>query len=283
MNDTDQEKCRIITVGALNFKVCVQGKGQPLLLLHGFPDDQNIWQKVVPLMVDQGYQVITFDQRGCGESDAPVGRKHYKIRAIVDDIPSILDQLNISEPVALVSHDWGAVVGWGLSLFHPKRVKAHVVISVGHPQSYGRAGFNQKFIKGFYTLWFQFTGLTEYYLLHGGFNRWLSRHDDEAGVLKRMSRPGRLTAALNWYRANFIDILFSKWPSCTVPTLGVWSSEDPYLTEAQMCNSKQYMDAQWQYQRIDGIGHWVPQDAPEQITELACNWFNQHNSASKPH
>jgi len=276
MNDFTQDKARIITVGALKFKVCIQGEGEPLLLLHGFPDDQNVWQKVVPLMVEQGYKVITFDQRGCGESDAPVGRKHYKIRTIVEDIPGILDALNISDPVALMSHDWGAVIGWGLSLFHPERVKAHVAISVGHPQSYGRAGFRQKFIKGFYTLWFQLTGVTEYYLLHGGFSRWLSRYNDEADVLKRMSRPGRLTAALNWYRANFIDILFSKWPHCVVPTLGVWSSDDAYLTEAQLCNSEKYMDAQWQYSRIDGAGHWVPQDAPEKLSELASKWFAQH-------
>ena len=275
MHDAPQENCRTITVGALNFKVCVHGEGKPLLLLHGFPDDQTSWQKITPLMVAQGYQVITFDQRGCGESDAPVGRKHYKIRTIVDDIPGILDQLNISQPVAVMSHDWGAVIGWGLSLFHPKRVKAHVAISVGHPQSYGRAGVYQKFVKGFYTLWFQLPGLAEYYLLHGGFSRWLSRHDDVAGVLKRMSRPGRLTAALNWYRANFTSILFSSWPRCTIPTLGVWSSDDPYLTEAQLSNSEKYMDAPWQYLRVEDAGHWIPQDAPEQLAEAAGKWFER--------
>ena len=232
------ECCKFIKVGALNFKVCVQGEGKPLLLLHGFPDDHTVWQKVVPLMVDKGYQVIFFDQRGCGESDAPVGRKHYKIRAIVDDIPGILDQLSINQPVSLISHDWGAVIGWCLCLFYPERIRAHVAISVGHPQSYGRAGLKQKLYKGFYTLWFQIAGLAEYYLMHGGFNRWLSRHDDSAGVLKRMSRPGRLTAALNWYRANLIDILFAKWPRCKVPTLGIWSSEDPYLTEEQLSHSE---------------------------------------------
>jgi len=273
MHDAPQETCRTITVGALNFKVCVHGEGKPLLLLHGFPDDQTSWQKITPLMVAQGYQVITFDQRGCGESDAPMGRKHYKIRTIVDDIPGILDQLNISQPVAVMSHDWGAVIGWGLSLFHPKRVKAHVAISVGHPQSYGRAGVYQKFVKGFYTLWFQLPGLAEYYLLHGGFSRWLSRHDDVTSVLKRMSRPGRLSAALNWYRANFTSILFSTWPRCTIPTLGVWSSDDSYLTEAQLCNSEKYMDAPWRYLRIDGAGHWIPQDAPEQLAEAAGKWF----------
>lgn len=276
MKEIHETHTQFITVGELKFKVCVHGEGKPVLLLHGFPDDQKVWHKVVPLMTDHGYQVITFDQRGCGESDAPVGRKHYKIRKIVDDIPNILDALTIQSPVAVISHDWGAVIGWGLSLYYPERVKAHVAISVGHPQSYGRAGFQQKFIKGFYTLWFQLTGVTEYYLLHGGFSRWLSRHDDEAGVLKRMSRPGRLTAALNWYRSNLVDILFSKWPRCSVPTLGIWSSDDAYLTEAQLCDSEKYMDGPWDYRRIEGAGHWVPQDEPEQIAKIACGWFNQH-------
>lgn len=275
MNNKPECQLHTLELRGLGFKVQTSGSGKPVLLLHGFPDDHQVWHPLIPLLVDFGYQVISFDQRGCGDSDAPVGRKHYKIRQLVDDIPGILEQLNIDEPVRVISHDWGAVIGWGLSLFYPERVSSHVVLSVGHPQSYGRAGLEQKLVKGLYTLWFQFNGLAECYLQRGGLARWLKRHDDKARVLKRMARPGRLSAALNWYRANILDILFAKWPRCEVPTLGIWSSDDPYLTEKQMQYSEHYMDANWQYFRLNDIGHWIPLEAPVQLAEKAHEWFKQ--------
>lgn len=128
-----------------------------------------------------------------------------------------------------------------------------VAISVGHPQAYGRAGFEQKFGKGSYTLGFQLRGLAEAWFLRNrarGLRNWLaSRHPDPEAVVSAMSRPGRLTAGMNWYRANLVDVLFGAWPRCTVPVLGMWSSGDRYLTEAQMTNSARLVDAAWEYRR----------------------------------
>ncbi len=91
-----------------------------------------------------------------------------------------------------------------------------------------------------------------------------------------MSRPGRLTAGLNWYRANLRRVLFSSWESCTVPTLGVWSSGDHFLAEDQMRDSQRRMQAPWRYERIEGAGHWLPLEQPERVAELALEWFSQH-------
>jgi pimeloyl-ACP methyl ester carboxylesterase len=262
-----------LVAGEHTFHVFTRGEGEPLLLLHGFPDDLDMWQHVIPRMVGAGYQVIAFDQRGYGDSDAPVGRKYYTIEQIVSDIPLVLDALGIVRPVCLMAHDWGAVIGWCFCMAHPERVRSQVAISVGHPQSYGSAGLQQKLVKGFYTLWFQLPGLAEYMLLHGGMRRWLSGHRQVDNCIERMARPGRLTAALNWYRANFIDILFRRWSRCNTPTLGIWSDGDGFLTESQMTNSRRYMDARWSYQRIDNASHWIPLDKPEELAELAVNWF----------
>jgi pimeloyl-ACP methyl ester carboxylesterase len=56
-----------------------------------------------------------------------------------------------------------------------------------------------------------------------------------------------------------------------VPTLGIWSSDDSVLTEAQMVNSKKYMDASWSYQRLIG-GHWIPLEQPKVLSEVVCDW-----------
>lgn len=270
---------QFVHIGEIRFRVFVAGAGQPLLLLHGFPDDITVWRRMVPGLVQAGYQVFAFDQRGCGETNAPSGVEHYTIRRIVDDILPVLNALGVRQSLRVIGHDWGAPIAWALAFTYPERVKAMVVVSVGHLRSYGRAGFEQKFVRGFYTLWFQLRGIAEWYLLRQGgqgMRRWMRNHPEAGHAIANMSRPGRLSAALNWYRANLLDILFRAWPRCKVPTLGVWSEHDPFLTEAQMRNSGTLMDAPWDYQRIEDCGHWIPLDAPERLNQLAISWFKQH-------
>ena len=268
-----------VQIGAMNFRAFVIGSGKPVLLLHGFPDDLSVWRKVIPGLVDAGYQVIAFDQRGCGESDAPHGAKHYTIRKIVDDIPLILAAFDLRGKVAVIGHDWGSVIGWAFALWYPERVAALVAISVGHPQSYGRAGIEQKLGRGFYTLWFQLSGFAEWHLLRRkgqALRAWMRHHENASEAVLRMSRPGRLSAALNWYRANLIGIVFDRWPHCRVPTLGVWSDRDALLTEAQMQNSSAFVSADWRYERVDHCGHWIPLDAPDKLVALAVAWFRKY-------
>jgi len=266
-----------ISARGLTFRVSDQGVGEPVLLLHGFPDDLEVWSQVTPLLLAAGYRVIAFDQRGCGESDIPDAVEHYAIRQIVDDIPALLAELGIREPVYVMGHDWGSAIAWAFALYYPESVRALVAVSVGHLHSYGHAGLQQKLLKGFYTLWFQLRGLAEWYLLKGGgLARWLGNQPDAERIIQRMARPGRLTAGLNWYRANLLPVLTGSWPRCTRPTLGIWSSEDKFLTEAQMRDSAAQLDAPWGYQRIEGCGHWIPKEQPERLAELAIAWFGQY-------
>jgi len=268
--------CRVQARG-LAFRVFDQGSGTPLLLLHGFPDDLHIWDRVIPALLQAGYRVIAFDQRGCGESAMPAGVAAYRLREIVDDIPAVLEARGISEPVLVMGHDWGAAVAWALALFHPQRVRALVAVSVGHWHCYGRAGLQQKLGKGLYTLWFQLRGGAEWYLLRGGgLARWLGNEPDAAQIILRMSRPGRLTAGLSWYRAALLPVMFGHWPRISRPTLGIWSDGDRFLSEAQMRNSSTQMDAEWAYERIDGCGHWIPKEQPQRLARLAIDWFAKH-------
>jgi len=272
-NETD---CQFVHVNSLRLRIFDKGEGKPLLLLHGFPDDLTVWKKIVPLLVQAGYRVIAFDQRGFGESDMLESKQDYRISSIVSDIPALLDSLSIKEPVFVMGHDWGAVIAWAFSLAYPERIRASVNISVGHPESYRRSGVSQKILKGFYTLWFQLNGLAEFYLENGGLKRWLGRHPEPNVAIEKMLRPGRLRAGLTWYRANLSRILFQRWPNCKVPTLSVWSVWDDYLTQKQVLNSQKYMSAEWAYYEMECTGHWIPLEKPELLSEKVINWFQQY-------
>jgi pimeloyl-ACP methyl ester carboxylesterase len=270
-------KTSAVRAGGIELNVQTEGDGPVVVLLHGFPDSLHMWRRVVPHLLQAGHRVVAIDQRGFGSSAVPQGRTHYGIDQLVADVTAVLDALGLRDPVHLMGHDWGAVVTWCLCIMHPQRVRSAVAISVGHPRAYARAGLEQK-RKGLYTLGWQFPGLAERWLAANDWVRmrhWLRQNPDADACVRDLARPGRLTAGLNWYRANLVPVLGRRWPACPVPMLGIWSSEDHCLAEDQMAGSERYMAAPWRYQRIDGAGHWLPLERPAQVAQLAAEWFGK--------
>jgi pimeloyl-ACP methyl ester carboxylesterase len=251
------------------------GRGPPVLLLHGFPDSSELWNDVAPHLVAAGHHVIAPDLRGFGGSDAPAAVGEYALGHVVADLRALIVRLTADQAVHVIGHDWGAVAGWCLALEHRQVVRSLVALSVGHPREYAVAGVEQK-LKGIYTLAWQVPGIAERWLAQGGFaglRGWGRQHPRIDACIDDMTRPGRLTAGLNWYRANLRRVLFGRWETCAVPTLGVWSSGDHFLAEDQMRNSQRRMAAAWRYERIDDAGHWLPLERPEQIARLALDWI----------
>src|SRR5262245_36605960 len=121
-----------INVGTLNFNVVHEGSGEPVLLLHGFPDSSHLWRNQIPALVDAGFRVVAPDLRGFGDSDKPLETEAYGVPAIVEDVVGILDRLDVRR-AHVVGHDWGAAVAWALTALHPERVSRLVALSVGHP------------------------------------------------------------------------------------------------------------------------------------------------------
>jgi pimeloyl-ACP methyl ester carboxylesterase len=263
-----------IPANGIELNVVVAGDGPPVLLVHGFPDCHDVWRQQIPALVAAGYRVIAPDTRGCGDSDAPAGREHYRLDLLVSDLVAVLDALCVGK-VRLVAHDWGAVIGWYFAVRHPERVDRYAALSVGHPTAYAKGPLEQK-LKGWYTLFFQLRGIAEWLLRLGHWKLFRSviRFDEEAPhCIARLARPGRLTAAINYYRANLWTILFRPLPKAKVPVMGVWSDGDAFLAEGQMVDSKRYVDAPFRYERVDGANHWLQLTAPERVNALLLDYL----------
>lgn len=268
---------RAVQLADLQINVLDAGAGPPVLLLHGFPDSLELWREVTPRLVAAGHRVIAPDLRGFGDSHAPRGRRQYAMNLVLREIVALLERLAVREPVRIVGHDWGAAIAWCLASTSPERVASSVVLSLGHPREYAWAGLEQK-RKGAYTLFWQLPGIAETQLSRNdwaGLRHWARHHPDVDRCVRDLARPGRLTAGLNWYRANVAPVVYGRWPQCGVPTLGVWSSGDHCLAEDQMRNSARRMAAPWRYVRIDGATHWLPLEEPERIAGLALDWFSE--------
>jgi pimeloyl-ACP methyl ester carboxylesterase len=260
---------RRIRVGDLELNVIVEGEGPDVLLVHGFPDDHTVWREQIPALVAAGYRVIAPDTRGCGESEMAATTVDYRIDRLVADLVGVLDAVG-ARKVRLVGHDWGAVQAWQLALRHPERVHDYVALSVGHPAAYARGGLTQK-LRGYYIGVILLRGVAELLLSSFDYALWRAMFgfpEEFEHCRQRLTRPGRLTAGLRYYRANVGMILQRERLRANVPVLGIWSDGDRFLVERQMTASARYCDAGFDYIRVDGANHWLQLNAPQRVNAL---------------
>ncbi len=265
-----------VDVGGVGTEYEVTGDGRPVVLLHGFPDSGRLWRHQVPALALAGFQAIVPDLRGYGRSDKPEDVSAYSISLLAADVLAILADLRIPK-AHLVGHDWGAALAWGLASLAPDRVDHLAVLSVGHPATFRRTPRQRE--KSWYMLLFQFPGVAERWLSGddwANFRNWAG-HPDADEVIAELEANGSLTPGLNWYRANVPPESWvappPKLPPVQAPTMGVWSTGDIALTEAQMTDSAENVAGPWRYERLDGPGHWMQLEAPEQVNALLLDFL----------
>ena len=150
---------RRVAGAGVELAVLDEGRGPPVLLIHGFPDSSRLWRHQVPALVGAGLRVVAPDPRGFGESDRPEAVEEYAIGRSMADMVALLDGLGV-ERARVVGHDWGAVVAWALAASAPDRVERLVALSVGHPARARRRTLADR-ERGWYMLLFQFAGVAE--------------------------------------------------------------------------------------------------------------------------
>ncbi|XP_022934347.1 uncharacterized protein LOC111441540 [Cucurbita moschata] len=152
-----------VKTNGIKLHVAVAGAGQPVLLLHGFPELWYSWRHQIDFLSSTGYRAIAPDLRGYGDSDAPPSSDKYTALHIVGDLVGMLDEMGI-EKVFLVGHDWGALIAWYFCLFRPDRIKSAVILSVQYfprtPTPFIQ-GFKAALGNQFYMVRFQEPGKAE--------------------------------------------------------------------------------------------------------------------------
>jgi pimeloyl-ACP methyl ester carboxylesterase len=265
-----------IEVDGVGLEVEDTGGGTPVLFLHGWPDSGRLWREQVPALTGAGFRCIVPDLRGFGASDKPKEVDAYALPTLVGDVAGLLDQLDVSR-AHVVGHDWGAALGWVTASLLADRVDHLVAISVGFPAAFATAGLAQR-EKSWYMLLFQFRDVAEQWLSMDNwrnFREWAG-HPDADEVIAVLEK-GTLTPGLNWYRANVApETLLTgppPLPPVQAPTMGVWSSGDVALTEAQMTGSQPFVAGPWRYERIEEVGHWVPLEAAGTLNRLLLDFL----------
>jgi pimeloyl-ACP methyl ester carboxylesterase len=277
-----------IEVGDLEFAATVAGPadGPVVLLLHGFPQTSRCWRHQIPALAEAGYRVIAPDQRGYSPGARPDAVTDYAIGHLMADALAFIDWAG-ADRAHIVGHDWGATVAWQVAARHGERLRSVTPISVPHPLAYTAALHDPASDQGdrsWYFEWFtspeaegQFLAddaaqLRAVYTATG-----LSEHEADAYVAE-LGTPEALGAALNWYRASGIELLDGLGP-VTVPTMHIWSTDDPALGPEGAYATGDHVDGPYRFEVLEGVGHWIPELAPEACTALLLDHLAQADAS----
>jgi haloacetate dehalogenase len=146
------ETRKLRTFGAL-IHVTYGGSGEPVLLLHGYPQTHAMWHKVAPELA-RDYRVVCPDLRGYGDSSKPKGlpdHSNYSKRAMANDMVEVMRALG-HERFHVVGHDRGGRVGHRMARDHGSRVKTLTVLDISPTLKMYRST-NMQFAKAYYH-WF---------------------------------------------------------------------------------------------------------------------------------
>ena len=248
--------------------------GEPVVLLHGFPQDSDAWNAMAPQLHQHGLRTLALDQRGYSPMARPRGRKAYTLRETAADVLALLDTAGLDR-AHVVGHDWGGMVAWALGAWHPERLRTLTALSVPHPTAMAKALVtSDQALRSYYMGVFQLPVLPERLLLAGGgtaMRRMLQGsglpEELAAHYADRMREPGALSAALGWYRALPFGAR-DRVGTVRVPTLHVWSTGDAFLGRAAIETTSRFVDAPYRLEILEGIPHWIPELAADRVAEL---------------
>ena len=261
-----------VAVRGIRLHYAEAGAGEPLVLLHGWPQHWWMWRNQIPPLAEH-FRVIAPDLRGHGWSDKP--RSGYLKADLAADVLALLDSLGLDR-VRLVGHDWGAVAGLLLATGHPERIERFVGMSVPHP--WQRRPDPVVFAAGVYQL--VLAGPLGKYALQHGFVRAIlsggrsvgSYTPDEIEAYEAILSDDQAAAAQVRLYRTFLTrelpaLLRGKFPlsRLTVPTLWLVGSKDLVSRNADD-GYRDHAD-DMTLERIEGANHFMPEELPEVVTQ----------------
>jgi pimeloyl-ACP methyl ester carboxylesterase len=267
----------------------------PILFLHGFPESHRTWAHQMAALSDH-YYCIAPDQRGYAGSSKPPEIADYRVPLLIADVFALADALGIGR-FTLVGHDWGGAIAWAVAIKDQQRVERLIQCNAAHPyvfqhtlifdaeqraQSQYMKQFREQDIEGMVAEkgldWFfeeRFRKLMKQAIISPA---------DRAAYLAEWGQPGALRAMLNWYRASPMHVpgmeetavstpfLDAPFPKLTMPVLVIWGMLDEALLPCQLDGLEDHI-ADLTVVRIAEAGHFVPWEAPEQVTAAMQDWL----------
>jgi pimeloyl-ACP methyl ester carboxylesterase len=274
----------LVPVNGIQMHYVIGGHGDPVVLLHGWPQTWYEWRRVMPALA-RNYTVIAPDLRGLGESSKPI--TGYDGKTTAEDIHQLVTKLGFND-IFLVGHDFGVQVAYSYAAAHPNETKRLVILDV--PVAGIGPGGN---ITGLW--WAQFHNVHDIpEMLVTGHEReyltWFYRYscnpaaiteEDIDEYVSHYSSPGGMRAGFEYYRALSEDIKQNKEYSIVklpMPVLvlgGECSFGDAAL------DSMRVLATDVRGSIIPNTGHWIPEEQPKFLADQLFKFFAANSTKTK--
>jgi len=283
----------MVSVNGIQLHYVMGGHGDPIVLLHGWPETWYEWHKVMPALA-KNYTVIAPDLRGLGDSSKP--STCYDGKTVAEDIHQLVTKLGF-KTIFLVGGDIGAIIAYPYAAEHPTEVKKLVVWEAPVP------GFT---IPGKPPLWWilfhQVPDVPEA-LVQGKEMEYLSwfyrnlaynpaaiTQSDINEYVSHYSAPGGMRAGFEYYRALPQDAMqnmnYSK-TKLTMPVLALGGGYIPFfggnVTMPSIAYGMQQVAQNVQTVIVPNSGHWIQEEQPDLLVNILYKFFggNTTTKASK--
>jgi epoxide hydrolase 4 len=267
-----------INTNGIKLHYVTQGEGELMLMLHGFPEFWYSWRYQITEFAKY-YKVVALDLRGYNDSDKPSQKSAYTMDEFVKDIQGVITGLGY-EKCILVAHDWGGAIAWSFANAFPEILSKLIILNLPHPAKFAEGLRTlQQLQRSWYIFLFQLPFLPEfliqrsdYKLIKSMFNKTVVAQtafstDDINAYKNAATKPGALTAMLNYYRNIFKQGLFQQnWEPIEVSTLMIWGENDTFLGKELTYGTENYVQ-DFQIKYIPNFSHWVQQEQPELVNQ----------------
>lgn len=273
------EHAMVQTTG-LRTHVASIGAGDPVVMLHGFPEHWWQWRLIAPTIAAHGYRVICPDLRGSGWTEAADPR--FGPESQLDDVVAVLDALGVAR-AHFVCHDMGAISGMQLSYRSPERVRTMLQLAVPP----GFMEFTPQVVPAFAhmpALLMHRTGRSLRYLFSPRYVARPLTEDTIEAYLRVHERREVERAVTALYRGMVIPVSMRllrgvyKRMRLQPPTLAAFGRRDgPFAepTVRRICRDHERRADRFELAFIDDAAHFVTDDAPDAVVALALDWFER--------
>ncbi len=273
-----------VEVNGIRLHYVTAGCGDPIVLLHGFPETHYAWRKVMPGLAEH-YTVIAPDLRGCGDSDRP--GSGYDKQTVAEDVYLLAKHLNLG-PIHLVGHDVGMMVAYAYAATYPAEVSRLVLMEAALPGLGLEELYDAvKYPRMYHLPLFEApNGLAEA-LITGREKMFVSHFmrqqtydptgPDEAALdeyTRHLSAPGALRGGIEYFRAHRIDAERNRQHAKTklpmpVLTIGGTASFGAHL-QGQIEPLADQLDSVM----IADCGHYLAEERPERVLDELLRFFS---------
>ncbi|MEX5441248.1 alpha/beta fold hydrolase [Acinetobacter indicus] len=265
-------------------RLYVKSWGKPdnpaLVLVHGYPDNQEVWEAVIAQLI-QDFYIVTYDVRGAGQSSIPKHIRDYRLARLSEDLLTVVDAVLPNRPFHLAAHDWGSIQSWEsvTDARFRQRILSYSSISgpcLDHAAFWMRAQLQQgkaKFLKQLGKSWyiavFQLPLLAPTVWQYMSAERWgkmLQQLEQRPGLALNPNIQQDGQYGVNLYRANFIPRLLKPRQRVAIcPVQAVVLTEDRFVSPELIDEVPNWAA---DFQRVEiAANHWVILSQPERIAQ----------------